>query len=212
MIGYIYLPVVDAEMLQMAADWNAGRIAKGKQPYQVIKNQGHFGRGKLLANINVYDKVYVLLHGGGQLSSKVGASGKSFTPRELARHLKNAGLKQLFARDLRIFACGSGGHGTLTEADGTSSYVPPFVRELRDEMTLLGYYRLAVYGYTASVYTKYDDVYLDDGTNIGQYKTAVSGLHGLVRASDARIVFYGPLRTETDSQLPNQVHLGHAGH
>lgn len=200
MAGYIYLPVVNKEMKGLAEDWQKGQSGKGKTPYEVLKK----GSSKL-KQILPQDKLYILLHGGGLASREIGADDTTFTPSGIAQHLQKAGYPKS-ARDLRIFACGSGGRAVVTK-DGKESYVPPFVQLLRTEMDRMGYNYIAVYGYTQSVYATYGDITSKETGIKGSHKSVMTSHDGLVRASEGRVVFYGSLRTEADSDLPNMAYI-----
>src|SRR5688572_21308020 len=70
-MGVIYLPVPSAESRKMAADFNAGRVAKGKDPHRVLEclftSGGKRARRKLgfgaMRSVVPAEKLYILLHG-----------------------------------------------------------------------------------------------------------------------------------------------------
>ena len=114
MAGYIYLPVPTTEMLEFAKDWQDGQRAKGKTPYQVLKNfQSGWRKGAVrglgfgvLRNVTAADKLYILAHGNSLGSVKIGAkrgatraglrwtggTAKKYDSDELAEVLQAEGL------------------------------------------------------------------------------------------------------------------------
>lgn len=170
MAGYIYLPVPTHEMIDFATDWQDGQRAKGKVPYQILKNfESGWRKGAVralgkgvLRNVAAADKLYILAHGNSLGSAAIGAkrgatrsglawtggTSKKYTPDELADVLQAEGLPTNFV-DLRVFACGS----ATTPATGAAT--ASFAQRLKNAMVALGYNAIIVTGYEGALKTSY---------------------------------------------------------
>jgi hypothetical protein len=212
MAGYIFIPVPTPEMLEFAQDWDAGRLAKGKQPYTVLRNHFDSGPGKGLArglgygvlrNVTSGDKLYILAHGHSLGSTAIGVrrgakkvivlakpswtggTMKQYGPDELAAVLEKEGLVKSFV-DLRVFACGS---ANVPAAPGVTA---SFAQGLRDAMRALGYNSVRVTGYEGALRTSYAQQH--DPDNFGKFTTSehkgveIGG--EIFPASTRKIVFF----------------------
>lgn len=161
-MSYIYLPVDTQELRTFAAEWNQGRIAKGKAAYHVIRCR-HTGFAKAfrrinhgaLRNVPAGRKLYILAHGQIRVNTRgavsVGATRdggggrKSYSPDQLAAHLEAEGLtKQI--RDVRLFNCQAG----VERENG-----PAFGELFFDAMQARGYAQVEVSAYLGNLVSAY---------------------------------------------------------
>jgi hypothetical protein len=172
MAGYIYLPVPTQEFFEHAKKWTNGLLEKGKVPHKLLYNyeQGwrkgftrRIGLG-VLRNVANTDKLYIICHGAGQGSRKIGGerggtfdgrewSGgvmKAYTAEQLAKVIESEGLAKSFI-DLRVFACGS---GLVPPVEGETR---SFAEKLKISLVRLGYSRIEVTGYLGSIYANYSN-------------------------------------------------------
>jgi hypothetical protein len=195
-----YLPVATQEMVEMAEKLKAEHGTKhrlgtpgataGKTAYGIIMctDSGYAKwkrrrRGdRLLANVPVTEKLYVLIHGlvdrehrpiglvGARrgavavhergLKKWQGGTMRSYTPEGLAQHLEAEGLSKQFV-DLRLFACYGGAASSGLPSNHT------FAQELKAKLVGLRYASIQVTGYRGALSDGYLHVGLG-GANAGR--------------------------------------------
>jgi hypothetical protein len=148
MAKYAFVPIPPEEMLKFARALKLGQGA-------ILSNAFVSGAGKAvsrffggcLRHLSAKDMLFVVVHGSGGGSRKVGAERngvmKVYSPEQLADVLQKEGLTRSFV-DLRLAVCGSAENKALAG-------LPSFAERLGAELVGAGYSNIKVMGYKGLV-------------------------------------------------------------